>query len=354
MGSVRIGYSASDNWEQCTCSGCGAVYRRASGKNLLLPQHINLSPCPHCGLIPVGMISARRAYLHRAMSLFSLGAGVFGLLLGAVLGIHKAALFVVASALLIVAVHLAALLFNTNTNLAANLAKAQKLLHAGRLELEKPGTRASPERVPARGVFSLAITLAAVGLVLLAPLGAAAPEAMRLSQGWPLNPHLKPPVLGPGDTFRAYTDQTVPSISGWKGTARCTCLNSLELGAPTLFDAEGSTVGWGGQIRVPSGDTENTPTRIWADITVPSLAALEGKTVNLLLDIEAWYPTKNGPTTYESASAMVRHPVSVQLAAPGASRTYSTLWWQGLLGGFLASALGGLMLWFVAKRHRTV
>src|SRR5207245_8083776 len=65
--------------------------------------------------------------------------------------------------------------------------------------------------------------------------------------------------------------------------------------------------------------------------------------LHILMQVD--FPTMAGDNKFDNVSRAFNHPTSIQLAAPRAGSTYTTLWWLGLAGGgILMLALNGILI----------
>jgi hypothetical protein len=340
-------------WKQHVCAGCGATYRFTISEGppgQRRVSDVNERPCPACGVFQPEMVGGWKSFRHSILLLISIGIEGLGYVLGtnSLLDLNVAAMFIAAGWVLTAGLHLAVFLHNRNAHLAVNRAQAERLVRSGQMVLHSRRTNAPPEAAPSWVSFSPA-GLAGLALVWFAIAGAAAPEAVRLAHGWPLNRDFNPPVLGPGDTSRLYFQDTISSISGyWNGAGTCTCLNSADLGTPATFTTLSPATQWATSLRVLSKERSVT-NRLWTDIQVPSTPGLEGKAAELRVDLTASFPQAQGQKFFTEGSHSVSRQLTLRIASAGAAETYSKLWELGLLFGFAAVCLGGLILNSVAR-----
>jgi hypothetical protein len=350
-------------WKQHRCAGCGAAYRylfkrsvtgtgssgEAAAENArnraakVLADAVDPWPCPRCGLYQPDMVVQRRAGQHGTLLVVTAIALVLALILGGSRALTMPAVAWSAALVggLLAAGHALAALRDPNRDPERNGERARAAVEQGKVALDEAGGEsatgpgAGAEGAP---VVSLALLLAGV---LCLPLA----ELARVAGGWPLNPELYPPVVGPGDTTRVYLPDSITSIKGyWNGSARVAVENPADLGPGAgSFSAASKQGSWGSSISAKSSE-KSSKSRLWADVTVPPEPALAGKTARLRVDVDASYPQLVAGRTFHENRSSSSTTTQVVLAPPGAGAQYQSLWWGGLLGGGALLLLAGFLL----------
>ncbi|RKH73102.1 hypothetical protein D7X96_03355 [Corallococcus interemptor] len=353
-------------WKQHLCHGCGGIYRylltrKLMGKGaspeaasralhaqleLASKEEVDLRPCPHCGLFQPEMVNSRRRAVHTwTMLLMLCGPVALGYVFVrfALLPDGQLSNLLAGCAAVALAANLLVLLRNPNRDLEANLKDSRKQVDAGELMLDKAGAIAPGSFVPVAEKASPRRRLA-VGLLLLSVLGAAAPELLHILCHWEFNPSAKPTLVGPGERFSYTLPWTIDSAAGyWGGTATCTWVNAEELGVHEPCDVQVPSAHWGDSIQ--SRGSVSREVSPWVNITLPGNPALVGKTGRFQVSLQVRYPKVVAPSRFVEAQDSTTQAFSVTFSSRGASNTYETVWWLGVLVSFAAGLLGSFMLW---------
>ncbi len=339
-------------WKQHTCLACDSKFRylmkrRAESEAKTedearaqvgavavakLRDEIDKHPCPHCGYLQPEMVSNSQSNLFWG----ALGIGVVGVGAALVLGLTDV-ITIGASAMgaaVATAIAGATVTFasvrNPNSDLNGNRMRAMQAAQAGLLLLDAPGSTSSqPDRDLPKPLGTR--SLVAMGLFAVAILIAFAPILLKSANSWPTNENWYPEVVGPGDTSTFYMLQTIRSVnSKWVGGAEVTIANREELGLPPsiAFTGESSRDHWGNTI---SGkNVSNKTNRMWVKIKAPGDPSLAGKTFDLDVSVNAAFPLAEG-NTFTNESQQFNESTRLQLASPGAGKTYKQAWWIGQL-----------------------
>ena len=261
--------------------------------------------------------------------------------------------------------HLWYVLTNPNRGRTAQREQAQAAVAAGEIEVLKPGSTQT-FRDPAQP--SAGHVLAFLALVL-APLPFLAPVGMYSTLNLPDNPGLAPYVIGPGDVVRVPIPASgLSGIHGyWKASATAQLLNAKEVGGPLLLNASSRSKDWGNSIYAdkPRGKANenqslNVPINdLYADVYVPDVPALGGKTLRVKVTLNVAYPMDKGQQrslgTYQyqafaDQSSTVSKEVVLHLAAGSGHRVYRAAWAYGAAFGGLLYFAGGVGLFLLTAR----
>jgi hypothetical protein len=254
--------------------------------------------------------------------------------------------------LLLAGLHAARVLRSKNADLQANRARAQQETAAGTVVVDRPGISTVPREVPGgsgpnAGQIIALVVMAAGALVI------AAPELARALGGWPVNAGFYPPVIGPGDTARAYFPRTVIySIkSYWRGSATARVANAAAIGlAVPQVQARTNEDSWGDRISLKRSE-ENGSSKLWVDLTMPDKPELAGKTLDLELSVNVQFPAGGGGS-FHNAQNTYQPKARVQLASTRAGFTYQALLLFGSLGGAVLIVLAGFALKVFAEHMK--
>ncbi|MCE9547450.1 MAG: hypothetical protein K8T25_18415 [Planctomycetia bacterium] len=241
-------------WKQRTCTACGGVFsyifaRKIAGMgptreaaaaameaNAVKQVMTDASshPCPTCGLYQPDMVAARRVTAQGWLFAVSIPAMLLLLILN-VSNTVQDNLIVPAAAGIMVVVGLLQLVFDArrpNRDLEANRQLAQRSIERQLLRVDTPGRAQQGMEVPwstqgsmgslnAMGAPSVAGVSSSTGggvvplaLFVIGLTAVLVPPIVRESRGWPFNPVAFPPIVGPGDSTRFYTQHSLRSIDG--------------------------------------------------------------------------------------------------------------------------------------------
>jgi hypothetical protein len=352
-------------WKQHTCAGCGALFRylfdrtvqgsgptqdsarvnlQASVKHTLRTE-VDQHPCPSCGVFQPEMIGGARKGSHNVMLASAVLSGILAAIFAWKDVLWQPTLgWVMAVALAVfAAVDASQALKNPNGDLGANKRKADEEVAAKKLVLDQAGRGIQPSSAIGAegrsGRAKVALLLAAAAV-----LGPIAAEGLRTAAGWPSNPRLYPPVLGPGDSAYLYASDSVSSIKGyWRGDV---LVRGSDPKDPKDFGFTASSKDdhWGSSMSVKSSETSNFRTP-WARLTAPADPSLAGKTAELLVSIAVTYPRTTGSGGFTDDGRVFNEKASIAVAPVSrAGLVYSLVWWGGLLVGCFLSALGSFRL----------
>ena len=348
--------------KEVTCAACGTVFlhllRRevpivtASGPPAALEAAMEKNegrldeqvPCPSCGLYQPEMVAARRAGRHGQWTLIALPVPAFVLVIlvgSRTIGEHVAVWVAVGLALVTMVGHMVIDMANPNRDPDANRRRAAVLTATGalrRLAPEDP-SRAEPDagRSAGRPVVPFLFLLAAVGL--------AAPEFLRLANGWDASDACRPAVVGPGDEIKVEFPNRVSSVQGlWMGReVSASILNARELGLPDGRAKASSHPGfWGAELRVKKSEKSQT-VRPWVKVVMPPADALADREVRLGMNLIVGYPEMAGPNGFENRTTALAHEIRLRLGSDRAGKTYMTAWWAAMVGGAVALTLLSLL-----------
>jgi len=165
------------------------------------------------------------------------------------------------------------------------------------------------------------------GLLIAAVLFIPAAEVLRLVRGWPLNSAWYPGVAGPGDSHYAYYPAELNWIKKlWNGEAEAEIENSAQVGlAKKTVVAEAKHDNWDARMIAARSDTYSIATP-WTRIVVPDVAELQGKTLDVKMNLTAIYPAPAGPGKYVDTRVDLEYREKLFLATPGAGALYMRLW----------------------------
>jgi hypothetical protein len=368
-----------------------------------LARKAALQPCPSCGLYKPDMVGAHKARRHRWLipAALLVPALTVSLYSTDVLPAGTAALVTAGLCGLLVLAHGLIDLANPNRNLQANRRLAQRRLEQGRLCLVSGRAAATMSETPATAPGSKSGLVLAYALLVLGPLAFLAPELIRLAHGWPVNKEWVPVVVGPGDQPYTYLEHPLTSIKSywsaaapgeqptdaatvWSFLAQLQGQQSAALGpAPYLLGvaesvnpvwqnlwfvrvanaeplslhthsvrASSRISSWG--ILSPQGDkvitvhqrdvSRESPSTLWLRVHLPEDAELEGKTLQLDLQMRVLYPQDTGTGWRESSLQVPAERKTLLLASAHAGRRYQLWWWGGFLVGTCLTVVPGLLL----------
>lgn len=353
-------------WKQHQCSACSSLYRyqferslEGSGRTAEAAQEalaktvqksleteVDFQPCPQCGTYQPDMTAQRQ----RSRLVWIWGAtptvGFIMICLGYFGGVRPDQMLWAVT--IFGALMAAAIYFlesrNPNADLRANLLTAQKAITAGKLALDESKSGYEPGRAPTGlGMSVPFMAMLGIGVALLP-----AAELFRGLRGWPSNPELHFPVVGPGDSARLDMLGKVQSVKGlWAADASVQVLNpnALPPGAARQFTVSSLKQTWGGSISVKSSQ-KNSGSTPFADLKVPTEASLAGKSVDLLVKLKTTYPKMMvSGSSFMTENTPFERKVTVKLADPGAGSTYKSLWVSLLSIGVLLITAVGFLAW---------
>jgi len=353
-------------WKEHTCVCCGTRYRylfkrtkkgtgatpdaattNAHNSVLKSLEHeVDLQPCPGCGSYQPDMIAAQRSSRHWLVLWCSLP------LLGLVtlLALFDTLTISTGSWLLGMFAGIALLgnllidLINLNANPAANLELAQRLEAQG--DLWVPYGLKQKNGPPVGSGINLGHYLG-YGLLLLAMLAFFAAGLYMLAIGRQGNAGWYPQVLGPGDEGYLYFDKRITCVDGrWRGMVHVLPLNLRELaleGGIQSLKGRTREDNWGNTISVSSRSKTSTISP-YAYIRLPEDARLEGKTLDLQIDLTIVYPQLIGNNQYQERTERLSERHQIVLSSSRAGSTCIMLWWLGLVVGSICFTTGGILL----------
>jgi hypothetical protein len=344
-----------------TCVGCGSTFRyplkqsystertteadaqaaAQRGVARMLADAVESKPCPTCGRYQPDMV---QPFGHGCLTfvlflpLAALTTVGICAALGFVLPIYPVIAWAAALACGVATVlHIRMALLNPNRDLNANLKKAEELVKADTLRLEKQGQPQEPlgSTVPLN--LSFAYWIAFLFLFLGTTLVASA-EVVRLALGWPWNLSADPVAVGPGDDVYIYLPDQIESVKGhWNGRAVIEVLNSDEVGLPKQLPAYSKSDNWGKFILGKGSSSQKS--RLWIAVHVPEKADLEGQTIKMQIALDVNYPASKGLFGFQNEQQNYDRTTELRVASPFAGLMYRSLWWGG-------GALGGILVMF--------
>ncbi|MFL5329436.1 MAG: hypothetical protein ACJ8C4_11025 [Gemmataceae bacterium] len=358
-------------WKQHTCIGCGGAFAylftrkvtgqantaeaatkaaQASAVNAMNAE-VDMHPCPSCGLIQPDMVGARRARCHRWVfwSMLVVASGLLILYLTDVVSVNVLAWSAGAAFALAAIIQWLAELQNLNRNPGANYEAALQKVERRVLHVRQPGTTDTPAPELCERRWSSTHWLALISLIAAALIAPSA-EWLRMSHGWPLNSGWFPPVAGPGDSAYTYFPDGISSVKGY-WSANSTVQATRPDGGPR-FNVTSTTnkSSWGSSISLKSSEKDSN-SRLWAGVTLPNDPGLEGKTLNLQMDLNVTYPKIAGQG-FNVHDAAYHHATSLRVASAGAGARYVRTWWIGFLTATACSLGFTRYLIRIAKTHQ--
>jgi hypothetical protein len=380
-------------WKKHTCAGCGNEYayllsRKAVGSSTsaagaqramqkrvayITENETDMHPCPGCGLFQYDMIAQRRKKSRLQFLTVALIAFATLLIIRGTHGLQSNTVTAIAAvvAVLVVLAHLLLETQNANSDLAANLVKAQQRLTDGTLRQSQPRTGPDqPLNQPVKQGVNQAAALARPGrpmlhnlallMLLLSPIVIVMPEAIRTVRGWPFNDDCYPPVVGATDHTRVYLPDSISSVKGyWRGTPHAwlhyagtfkeSASNDGAVNSGQELLATTNENNWSSTISDVKSGEEATKSHPWVEVTMPDDAGLAGKTVSCEILLSLSYPESTGSGTFQTVSRSMQHKLDIRLAPRGAGTQYDTLWWIGTAGGGGLIVLASLILWAQAR-----
>ena len=359
-----------------TCAGCGSVYQYPMSRKVVATsgrsaedatqkcrakvaataqRDVDLQPCPACGLVQPDMVGRRRAWGHKRVLWIAILAVVVILIVHLANGLNAGP----ATWGLTGIVAIAALAFaaaegiDPNADVDANRQRAADRVAAGTVKplAQKRPTPTGMMRVDVPGRASRRWPL--VGLVLLAPICAAAPEVIRSARAWPANDACYPPVVGPGDTTRVYLPRQIGSVKGlYRGTAQAVL--SAPSVAAVAVPADTNQNNWGSTISDVKDSEKQSYHRPWVELTIPPMASLAGKTVDCAVHLDVEYPAiAPGDTKFQVEHTTMDERYTIRLSPPRAGAAFRSLWWSASAIAAAVLVVGGAGLLWSANRLRS-
>ena len=355
-------------WKQHTCSACGCVYRycfhRSAEGDGGLPElaqqnaeanlmkkvasEVEIHPCPACGFVQPDMTAKGKIFWHGVFTALLAPAIAFVMIPAWCLAMpfDQAALLLASVAAVAAVGHWCIALQNPNRDRAGNQERAAAELAAGKVEVVQPGPGVDGEGPPRSLTLAHLFALTAVLAAIPASL---APVIMRPATGWPLNEHLKPYVLAPGDSLPVLADQQVQSLNGlWRGKPSVKLLNAQEVGGPPALDAICHNDSWDKEIWTGNFD-KAVSFYPGARLIIPNDPALGGKTIHVQMTLVVTYPVamerdRHFQERFKESTTTVRKEVTIQVAETEVKDAYWSSWEFAVFVGGLGSGLGGLLL----------
>ncbi len=334
-------------YKQHTCVSCNSSYayvlqRKISGQSSSeagarqnadqlamksMEKDVDFHACPSCGTVQPEMIAdvqAKRFWAHVII-------GVIGMALALILGVTQvmtistSAFVAIATTGVVLMLFTRAAKYNPNADLDANRMESEGKVNSEVLVVtEKAEGRAGSmdEQVGGlRGSHFFALLVASVAV-----LAAATPILLTGVVGWSANDSCYPAVCGPGDAPCFYFPQKIKSIKGmWNGQVMAKAIPT-EGGEEILLRGHTKSSSWDNVIEGESVD--DTTNKMWATIDFPSDPSLAGKTLKLLIHVNAKYPFEAG-AGFDETTKPFDHSTEITLSSPGAGSTYYTSWWAG-------------------------
>ena len=148
-------------------------------------------------------------------------------------------------------------------------------------------------------------------------------------------------MIGPGDAVRVYFDTSIDCVQKlWNGSPQAVA--TATDGTPVPLVATACKDSWGGSMSVKSSQQHTSPT-LWADLKLPTDAALAGKTLNLTVTMPVRYPTMGGGNAFVDGATTATLTRELKLSSAGTGHTYWLTFWA-MVGGSVLLAVAGLML----------
>ncbi|HEX5273567.1 MAG TPA: hypothetical protein VFW33_23890 [Gemmataceae bacterium] len=324
--------------------------------------------CPTCGLVRPERPVRWQFRGHAGVLLLALvvACGVGALVVSHSPWITPAAIAASVAAGIVASLHVWIALINPNRGRRARRERAQADVAAGAIEVLRRGS-AQDSRDPGRA--SAGHWLAFLALAL-APLPFLAPVYVDATRDLPDNPGLAPYVIGPGDVVRVpIPDSGLHGVGGrWRASATAQLLNAEEVGGPAALGASSRDEDWGNRILVhkdagqKANEDLNVPIRdLYADVSVPDVAALGGKSLRVKVTMNVSYPVDRGHQfslehywheAFANQSSTVSKEVVLHLASGNDHRDYRAAWEYGAALGGLFYFAGGLGLLLLTSGRR--
>jgi hypothetical protein len=358
MGTTYTSTIHINVWKEHTCVRCGRVFRylfkrKKTGSGATpdkaaaaaraavekaLAHETDLQPCPGCGLYQPDMIGNQKARRHRWVVFAALLAVALPLILYATDLVAGPAAAYLAAALCGIVLLLQWLIDrgNPNRDLEANHRLALMRVEKG--DLWVPKDRQAPAEVDedvtgsgwTRGHRTAYLMLSVAVLAFLSP------DLVRAGKGWRANPEWVPVVAGPGDEPYVYFPDKITSVKGyWRGRPAVKVINWQELGLKNaVVPATSKADSWGNQIQIGSKESKTSTNTLWLRLRLPADARLEGKSLDLELNLIADFPELMGVNKWREGSQAARtQRKTLLLSSTGAGAEYRSWWWGGYLGG---------------------
>lgn len=340
-------------WKQHTCYSCGAVYRyqieRSAGNTIFgsgeenalakLKVETDKIPCPTCGLLQPEMIAPDKikpdmiiggAAFLLALIFVAVGFGAKSMspadAAQACAGIAGAALLA----------HLVVMFLNPNSKRAHNKMRANDMIRSGSVQLVTPGSDGNMKPPP---------RLMTVGhLIAFLFIGAGAFGFIHTVDEIK---DIKLPDGGkfmPGGKVRLTFPEKVQCVKGlYNGGCEVMVLNAEEVGAPTKLVSGCQQARWQDEIQVTSTQ-EAVDTPLYVDVFLPDDPKLDGKTLELKVDLRINYPyrTRVGEI-FEEGEMEVSMTRSVTLQGE-LYRRLNEHWGRAAMFGMFGLVCGSLLI----------
>lgn len=364
-------------WKEHICSCCGGAYRylfkrkkqgqgsspdaaRAAAHAAVvkaLTYEVDMHPCPTCGLYQPDMIGSWRAKRHGWITALAVTVILVPLILYLcdVMTARGAAWTGGIIAAISVLLHWAVDAVNHNRNLESNQQASQLRHERGDIWVPR-NAKPSPDRDEAAATpyWSSSHTTTYI-MMLLGVLAFLSPELVRMVSRWPANPDWVPMVAGPGDQPYVYFPEKITAVKGfWRGTPQITVRNYQELGlkAPQI-QGQSQADSWGQQIQIGSKESKTSSKTLWARVLLPPDPQLEGKVLDLQIDLVVNYPQLQGANQWIEEHFQPRSlQQKLQLASAGAGSKYKGWWWGGFFTGVFLMLVPGIALTRISSGMR--
>jgi hypothetical protein len=359
-----------------TCAACGTVYQylmarkvvgtsRRSAEDATVKcraavertkaREVDLQPCPACGLLQPDMIGQKRERSHRLTLIILAIVAVVILFVRLGDGLNAGPCTWLLTAITAVAAlgYAAAEGVDRNRDLEGNRQRSAAAIEAGTVRVDPQKLAAARSAMLTDGPGRARGHWLLVGLALLAPVLAVAPEGVRLTRGWPANDAFYPPVIGPGDTSKVYMSEKIGSVKGYyRGSSSATFAGASAEGLP--LETTTNQNDWGTTIYDVKDSEKESFHRPWVKVTMPTDPSLAGRQGGCAVHLTVEYPyVPPGESKFVTDSREMNETFPVKLATAGAGGQYQSLWW-GLSGASVALLIvGGFALVWAAKRLRT-
>lgn len=299
-----------------SCGACGGVTEFVKGR-----IQKKQCPCAHCGQLPINAILNGRAFVHFVAAATAAAIIAIALPLTAIDGISITTWTLSAGivSLLSLLTHVGTAFWDPNRNSETNRTRLEQFTADSVIFVvgERTGTTTPKVTTGFTPQRTALLCASAVGVILLASA-----EFYATQRGWIRNPELG--VLGPGDTFTIFFENTRRSLGGkWRGGSSAGVLlsdkSSIRLdglvGKPPRGD-------WG-NIVFAGGTKAFKPE---ATVTLPDRAELSWKRLTLGVGLGVSFPVPVGADRFDVKTAGFNRPVSLVLSEPRAAALYNSIW----------------------------
>jgi hypothetical protein len=122
---------------------------------------------------------------------------------------------------------------------------------------------------------------------------------------------------------------------------------------PIPVEVSSKADSWGQSIRIKASEKGNRST-LWVRVRLPETPELAGKTLALRIRLGVTYP-KAANAGFETIQDSFAYKAELDVASPGAGRTYLLAWWLGMAcGGGFGLLLAGYLIYLANARAKQV